>query len=153
MGRVDHQDIHVSGAQKAQPLFQVGTDTDRRRHQEPALGVDGGVGIIRFLGYVLDGDESLEPAFFVGEGELFYPMFLENISGLLQGSAHRGGDESLTGHKGAHRGVVVLGPAKSDIPIGEDTDQFLILPVGDGNTGDLVFLHQASGLGEGGVFL
>ena len=41
VGRVDHQDVDVGGQQRFRPAGHVAADTDRRRHPQAVLPVDG----------------------------------------------------------------------------------------------------------------
>ena len=92
MGGVDHEDVDVLGDEKPDPRFQIGPHPHGGGDAEASRLVQGRVGIVGLLGYVLYGDESLEPPLVVGEGELFDPVLLEDVPGLFEGRADGGGD-------------------------------------------------------------
>ncbi len=73
---------------------------------------------------------------------------MENGAGLFERRAGWRGHQPLAGHQVAHRLFDILDEA--EVAVGQDTDQAALV-FGDGNSGDVIPLHDRQGVGHPGV--
>ncbi len=148
VGRVQDQHVHPSLHQGLGPLGEVPARPHRRPHQKPAHRVLSGIGVLLALDDVLEGEETPEPPGLVHQGELLHLVPPQDLLGLLQGGAGRGGDQALQrGHHLADGALQVL--LKAEVPVG-DQAQKLPVKVHHGKAADTVLPHEALGVLEGG---
>ena len=115
---------------------------DRGGHPEPAVVVLGGIGELGPLLQVLDGDETPQVAVCVDHRQLLDLDAAELLTGLVEGGAHRNGDEALAGHQLVDPAIGVV--LESKVPVGEDAHQTVVV-IGDRHPGDVVLRHQVEG--------
>ena len=121
MAGVDDEQVDADADEGLGPLEGVGSDADRGADPEPAPVVLGGVGELRALLDVLDGDEAPERPGVVDDRELLDAVLPEDVLGLLEGGADRGGHQRRRLHHPLDHLVVVLDEA--EVAVGEDPDQ------------------------------
>ena len=145
VGGVDGHGIHPGlhqglGAQQA-----ILAHADGPGHQQPSPFVLGGCGIVQPFEDVFVGDQPLQAAVFVHQGQLFDAIAVQDLFGLGQGGAHFGRHQLFGHHIIADGAAKILG--KAHIPVGENAHQPAIF-VGDGHAADAVAAHQSLGVGK-----
>ena len=123
-------------------IYYRGTDP------QAAQLVLAGMGVLDLLLDVLDRDQTLEAALLVDHQELLDSVPVEQQLGLLEGGAHRRGDQVFLGHE-ALDGPIELG-AEAQVPVGHDPNQGTVVAY-NGDTTNTVFLHTGLGIAHQGI--
>ena len=148
VGGVDDECVDSGGHECLGTLHAVGGDADACGHAQAAKGVLAGVGLVLGLLYILICDEADELAVGVDDGELLDLVPLQDLGGLLQVGGLVGDDEVPAGHDLVDRtGDVFL---EAEVAVGDDAAQDSGL-VDDGDSPDMVFLHELQGLAYAGA--
>ena len=123
----------------------------RRRHEETALIVLGGVRMRDLLLHVLDGDEADAAEMVVDDEQLLDAELVQEPLRLVLADALAHRDEPVLGHQLGDALARIGGEAH--VAVGEDADQLALgaaRPALDyGNAGDAVAAHDVEGIGEG----
>ena len=145
VGGVQNQGVNTCVDESLCTLKNVLGNADGGGAEQSALGVLGGIRILLGFFDVLDGDQTLQIAVFIHQGELLDLAGAEDGLRLLQGGAHLAGDQVFLGHDLADGNIVAI--QKTDVTVGQDPLQFA-LRVADGDTGDAVLVHQRQSVGD-----
>ena len=119
--RVDHHDVAAGAEQGPGPGDRLGARADGRGHAKPAVLVLVGVGKLRALEDVLDGDEAAQHAFGVHHRKLLDPVPGQDPLRLLERGAHRRRDELLLRHRLVDRLIEIA--LELEVAVGDDADQ------------------------------
>ena len=144
MGRIHDDDIGLLGPEFLCPFQVISFRADRRADAKPSLAILRRMRELAFLLDVLDRDEPLEHSSLAYNEELLDPVFMQQLLRVLQGGAHRHGDELFLGHHLADLQVVARFEAQ--VAVGENADQLAVL--GHGDAGDPVARHQVEGFAD-----
>ena len=146
VGGVHDDDVHLGLDQGGHAVEGAGADANGGSGQQAAVGVLGRVGVLDGLLDVLDGYQADEDALGVHQGQLLDLVLFEQRLGLGHGDAELGRYKPVFGHgllDGA--GGVHL---EADVAVGDDADELAVV-VGDGDSGDVVVVHELHGVCHG----
>ena len=139
MRGVDDEHVDAGVDERLRALERVRADADRRADAQASLLVLRRVRVLDLLLDVLDGDQALEPAVAVDDGQLLDLVAVEDLLGLGERRADRRGDEVARRHQRRHRlRHVVL---EAQVAVREDADEHAVA-VGDRDAADVVASHQ-----------
>ena len=85
--RVDDDDVDLGGDERGDALHRVGRPADGSAREQAAVFIARGVGVLDALFDVLDGDQALEVALFVDDGQLFDAVLAQNFLRLFERGA------------------------------------------------------------------
>ena len=148
---IQHHGVYALCTQSGDAVQGIGGDADAGGYPEAALGVLAGGRITALLHDVLIGDEAHDEALVVYHGEFLHLVLLQDRLHILAVGAGSGDAHKAFGsHDVAHGDGKVL--LETDVTVGDDTHQ-ATAAVGDGDAANVVFLHQAKGIGHGLVLV
>ena len=145
--RIDDQCVDPGFDQQACPLQVFTPHADGGGYAQAAEAVFVGIGVGLDFGDVAEGDQSVQDAVGIDDGEFFDLVALEDFLGLIQGGADGASDQA-----GAHdqrEGFVRLF-FKAQVAVGDDADELFVL-VHDGDASDGILVHALFGVGYGGI--
>ena len=142
VGGIQHQRIHLRIHQRRSTLKHIRRGTDRRRTEQPAILVPGGIRIFDRFFNVLDGDQALKIPLLVHNRQLLDTVAAEDFLRLLHIGTHRRGDQVVLGHD-LFNLLREVGQ-EPHVAVGENTHQLAV--AADRHAGNLVFAHQLVGV-------
>ena len=128
VGGVDHDQIHAvidqspTRSSRSAPTPTAAPTSSRPWESFAATGKSS------FFWMSLTVISPFSRAVVIHQGQLFDAVFLQDALGLLEGGAHRRGDQMFLGHELAHRLVEIPGLDEADVPVGEDAHQLAAAP-------------------------
>ena len=140
---IEHEDIDLCSDQGACAVEHIGSHADAGAAEQSAAGITGRIREFHGFFDVLNGDQTLEVAVLVHDRELLDLVLAQDLLCLLEGGAHRCGDEAILGHDIADLGGEI--GQEAHVAVGDDADQ-LALAVNDRNTGNAELAHQLVGI-------
>ena len=113
-----------------------------------ALGVLAGSGIVLDLHNVLVGNQSGKTAVLVHYEEFFDLVAPQELRRLLEIGTVGGGNQVLLGHHLGYRSLGVV--LETQVAVGDDAAKHAA-GVHDGDTSDMVLMHEVEGIADRGV--
>ena len=141
--------VYVGGSsgeciyQSVSTFQNICSDADRSTAEQATLFVAGRVRELYCLFNILNGDQTLEVAFFVHQRQLFDLVLAENRLCFFHSRAYRSRDQVILGHYFRDRAVIV--GQEPHVTVGDDAHQLAHI-VYDRHAGDLVLAHQSIGI-------
>ena len=141
--RVQNQHVYLCIYQSVSTFQNICGDADRSTAEQATLFVAGRVRELYCLFNILNGDQTLEVAFFVHQRQLFDLVLAENRLCFFHSRAYRSRDQVILGHYFRDRAVIV--GQEPHVTVGDDAHQLAHI-VYDRHAGDLVLAHQSIGI-------
>jgi hypothetical protein len=141
---VHADDVHACADERLDAGLPIGADADRGPHEQPTLGVLGGVRVGLGLLEILDGDEPPEAAVLAGHEQLLDAVLVQERLARLEVGALPHGHE-VRRHDRMDRAREAL--LEADVPPRQDAHRLAVPHHGE--SVDAVLPHQGHGVGEG----